>query len=507
MKKIEKQIRVRFAPSPTGWLHIGGLRTALYNYLFARRHNGVFFLRLEDTDQKRLVPGAVEGILRTLQTMGIEPDEGPRLQNDKIVETGERGPYLQSKRLKIYQEQAEKLIAEKKAYYCFCTEEELETMRDEQMAANKPTRYDGRCRRLSEEEVAKQLAAGKSAVVRLAVPNKDETEFDDLIRGRISIKNSEIDDCVLLKSDGFPTYHLAVVIDDHLMETTHVIRGEEWISSVPKHILLYRAFGWNLPEFAHLPHLLNPDRSKLSKRQGDVSVEDFLKKGYLPEALINFVALLGWNPSADREIFTLEELAKNFDIGKVNKSGAIMNIEKLDWLNRNYSRELDPGYYARAALPFLIEAKLLTASSEGNAWYSDDGRRFTLEDLIRVIELERERSVKFSDLSDALVYIFEKPAVRTELLPWKNSNPAEAKERLRALADLLAKCDFESAAELEEKTKKLIAERNWSNGEVLWPLRVALTGRDKSPGPFEVAFALGKEETIDRIKHAIKWGE
>jgi len=500
----QKDVRVRFAPSPTGWLHIGGLRTALYNFLFARRNGGVFVLRIEDTDRTRYVPGAVEAILRTLKSAGIEPDEGPRLEDGTIVERGDFGPYTQSDRLSIYKEHAERLVTEGQAYRCFCTAEALEAMREEQQAKGWSTTYDGRCRSLTADEVKSHLEAGRPHVIRLKAPRDGETRFTDVIRGEVSIPNSQIDDAVLLKTDGFPTYHLAVVIDDHLMGITHVIRGEEWIPSVPKHIVLYQAFGWDLPQFAHLPHLLNADRTKLSKRQGDVAVEDFLAKGYLPEAIVNFIALQGWNPSAEREIYELDDLVEKFDLAKVNHAGAIFNLEKLDWLNRHYLRELTPVEFARRATPFLAASGLIVPSEDPEEWVAPaTGRIYSTEDLARVVELERERVSKISDLTDALEFVFKGANPSSDIIRFKTQEPVDAAQKLDAVKTLLESQESFDAPAIEAAIKGLIADKGWKNGETLWPLRVALTGREKSPGPFEVAMALGEEDTIDRINHAI----
>jgi len=326
-------VRVRFAPSPTGYLHVGGLRTALYNFLFARHHQGVLVLRIEDTDQTRYVEGAAESLIQTLKLTGIEYDEGPDAG-------GDNGPYVQSERLEIYRKHSQQLIENGNAYYCFCTPEDLEKMRENQVVAGLNPQYDRGCRNLKPVEISKKLEQGIPHVIRLKMPLEGETVIEDLIRGKVSFQNELQDDQILIKSDGYPTYHLANVVDDHLMGITDVIRGEEWLLSLPKHIQLYKAFGCELPKFAHLPLLLNPDRSKLSKRQGDVAVEDYLEKGYLPQALINFLALLGWNPGTDQEFFSMEDLIEQFSLERVSKSGAVFDIEKLNWMNGHYIREL-----------------------------------------------------------------------------------------------------------------------------------------------------------------------
>ena len=305
-------IRTRFAPSPTGFLHVGGLRTALYCYLFAKKNNGKFILRIEDTDQSRKVDGAMENLIDTLKWAGINFDEGPTVG-------GDFGPYIQSERLNIYHEHAQKLVDEDKAYFCFCSPERLDEVRKKQIELKIPPQYDRLCRELPKEIIEQKKSNGEKFVVRMKVPLIGETTFVDLIRGNVTIANKVLDDQVLLKSDGFPTYHLAVVVDDHFMKISHVIRGEEWLPSTPKHILLYKYFGWELPHFAHLPLLLNPDKSKLSKRQGDVAVEDYKAKGYLKEAIVNFISLLGWNPGDNREIFSLEELKMNFHLNELEK--------------------------------------------------------------------------------------------------------------------------------------------------------------------------------------------
>ena len=345
-------IKTRFPPSPTGYLHIGSLRTALYNYLFAKKYGGIFLLRIEDTDRERYVEGAVESLIQTLDRVGLICDEGPVLVNGVLSEKGDYGPYTQSNRLDTYQKYAHQLLEQGSAYRCFCSKERLEKLRSDQQLAKLPTKYDRACLRLDSTEVQHRLNNNEPFVIRLLIP-EGETTFKDEIRGMITIQNSEIDDQILLKTDGFPTYHLAVVVDDHLMGVTHIIRGEEWISSVPKHVLLYHVLNFPLPSFAHLPLILNPDKSKLSKRQGDVAVEDYLKKGYLPEALINFVALLGFNPSGDREIYTVKELIESFDLTRVNKSGAVFDITKLNWMNKQYIRSLEPKRLMDLAEPFF----------------------------------------------------------------------------------------------------------------------------------------------------------
>ncbi|HEY6950972.1 MAG TPA: glutamate--tRNA ligase, partial [Bacteroidota bacterium] len=374
---MENQVRVRFAPSPTGYLHVGGLRTALYNYLFARNQGGKFVLRIEDTDQSRKVEGAVENLIGTLDWTGVHYDEGPG-------RNGAYGPYIQSERLHTYREHADQLIQSGKAYYCFCTPERLEQVRKDQMAKKLDPRYDRHCRDLPSVESEKRKQTGEPHVIRMKVPLEGDMVFQDLIRGTITIAFKMLDDQVIIKSDGYPTYHLAVVVDDHLMAISHVIRGEEWLPSTPKHILLYQYFGWKLPVFAHLPLLLNPDKSKLSKRQGDVAVEDYRTKGYLKEAIINFVAFLGWNPGDEREIFSLEQLVKEFSLDRVGKSGAVFNVEKLNWLNFQHLR-LKP------------DPEVLSMLKETMADSSIDAGQFSDAYLLSVITAMRERATFVKD--------------------------------------------------------------------------------------------------------------
>ncbi len=474
----KSKVRIRFAPSPTGFLHIGGLRTALYNYLFARKNKGDFILRIEDTDQTRSVPGGIEAIVEALKKVGLKYDEGP---------------YIQSQRLDIYKEYAEKLIKNGRAYYCFCSPERLEEVRQRQITENKPTMYDGNCRKLGANQVDELLKNKTPYVIRLKVPEEGITAVEDIIRGRVEFENKLIDDQVLLKSDGFPTYHLANVVDDYLMKITHVIRGEEWLPSTPKHILLYQAFGWQPPKFAHLPLLLNPDKSKLSKRQGDVAVEDYIKKGYLPEALLNFVALMGYNPSAEREIYSLKELVKGFDLKKINKTGAVFNVEKLDWLNGVYIRKKTSDELVDLCLPYFKEAGALKNELD-KKW------------LKKIMALEQERLKRLDEIIYLTDFFFKETLdYEPELLVWKKSTKEAAKNILNKLAvflESISEKDF-IRDKLESRIRDFIRENKFAVGDVLWPARVALSGRQASPGPFEIADILGKKRSIERIKTAI----
>src|SRR3989338_1878956 len=484
------KIRTRFAPSPTGFLHIGSLRTALYNFLFAKKHKGTFVLRIEDTDRERYVEGAVQSLLATLETVHLSPDEGPVLSRGKMAVKGKYGPYVQSERLELYQKYVEELVKNGHAYYCFCSKERLQELRKGQEASKQPTKYDRHCFTLSADEIAQKHSVKEPHVIRLRIP-EGETSFEDTIRGRITFPNAEMDDQVLLKSDGFPTYHLAVVVDDHLMNISHIIRGEEWLSSTPKHVILYQAFGWEMPTFAHLPLILNPDRSKLSKRHGDVAVVDYLAKGYLPEALVNFVALLGWNPKADQELYSLDELVSFFELSKVNKAGAVLNTEKLDWMNGQYIRRMSPKQLTEACAPYLAKA----------------GVEIEKKNLEKICEVERERLTILSEIVERVQGYLHLPEYAPTLLVWKKADAADAKQNLQGLIAFFAKESSKIFAKiplLEEALSRYTKERQLQNGNVFWPLRVALSGRAASPSPFELAWVLGREETINRLHMAVK---
>ncbi len=508
-----KKIRSRFAPSPTGFLHVGSLRTALFAYLVAKHGNGDFILRVEDTDQARFIQGGIEHLIETLQGMGLHYEEGLVFENGKVVSKGDYGPYLQSERRDLYKKYAEELVSGGHAYYCFCDEKRLDELRKEQEALKQPTKYDGKCRNLTAEEVKEKLDAGTPAVIRQKIPTDGQTIVKDLVYKEIVWENKIFDDQVLMKTDGFPTYHLAVVIDDHLMEITHVVRGEEWIPSTPKHVLLYKAFGWDIPEFAHLPLLLNKDRTKLSKRQGDVAVEDYLKKGYLKEALINFVALLGWNPKTEQEVFSMDELIAQFDLTKVNKSGAVFDTDKLDWLNNLYIRKTSIDQLTALVLPYMAEAGLLTADNSdftAQTFTAKNGKTISREFISAVMALEQERLKKFSEIGESVPFFFESPKYNPEILIWRKADLNTTRENIKKLSDFiqtLEDSDFKRET-LETKIKEFIVAGGMENGSVLWPLRVALSGLEKSPSPFELAEVLflgyGKFEILQRLEQALK---
>jgi glutamyl-tRNA synthetase len=473
-------VRVRFAPSPTGFLHVGGLRTALYNYLFARKNGGAFILRIEDTDRSRYVEGAVDNLIETLRWAGIDYDEGPR-------KGGPAAPYVQSERLAIYREHAERLVGEGYAYFAFDTPEELEKMRREQEKSPIPLRHDRRVPRLSPADVRARLDAGVPAVVRMTVPDNETIAVDDVVRGRVEFSSVQLDNQVLLKSDGYPTYHLANVVDDHLMGVTHVIRGEEWLPSTPKHVLLYRYFGWELPQFAHLPLLLNPDKSKLSKRQGDVAVEDYRQKGFLPEALVNFVALLGWNPGDEREFFTLEELIHAFSLDRVGKSGAVFNLEKLQWMNTQHFRGKPDDELLRMAKPFVLAAGYGTVSD-----------RY----LVSVIRLMKDRVEAPEGFVTSCPYFYTDPETYDEaarLKNWKKDSSAHLAEVRGALVRLP---EF-SRAGTEGVVREVAQNHQVGAGKIIHALRLAVTGMALGPGLFELMEVLGKETCLRRIDRAL----
>ena len=486
-------IKTRFAPSPTGYLHIGGLRTALYAYLVAKHNGGKFILRIEDTDRERFVADGTMNILKSLYWAGIIPDEGVMFDGKQnIVQHGNGGgSYIQSERLEIYKKHAEELIAKGHRYYCFCDTARLDELRQFQQLNKLPTGYDGHCRDIDPIEAQKRVQAGERHVIRMKMPKEGETIFNDEIRGEVRIKNELVDDQVIVKSDGFPTYHLAVVVDDHDMEITHIIRGEEWLSSVPKHLQLYKYFGWDAPKMAHLPLLLNSDKSKLSKRQGDVAVMDYAKKGYLKEAVINFIAFLGWNPGTEKEIYSMIELIKDFDLSKVGKSGAVFNLQKLDWFNKEYIKRLPDEVLAFMSAHFFK---------------SIIHRDINVSELVKYISLEKERVTTLAELPEALKFVFELPDYDKSMLVWKKSTQDELNKILPALKEYLNTIGVQdwNKEVLEKRAGEWIAQNNYSVGTVMWPLRVALSGQQNSPGPFEIAEALGKDESIHRIEIAIK---
>ncbi|MHB8580224.1 MAG: glutamate--tRNA ligase [Ignavibacteriaceae bacterium] len=480
---ISEKPRVRFAPSPTGYLHVGGLRTALYNYLFAKHNDGKFVLRIEDTDRSRFVEGAVENLIESLKWCGLEYDEGPNTG-------GEYGPYMQSQRLPLYKNYAANLISEGKAYYCFCTPERLEKLREEQQRQKLPqAKYDKHCLHLSKVEIEENISKDLPRVVRLNVETDKKIIFNDVVRGQVEFNSSNVDDQVLIKGDGYPTYHLANVVDDHLMKITHVIRGEEWLSSTPKHVLLYDFFAWERPIFAHLPLLLNPDRSKLSKRQGDVAVDDYRKKGFLQEALTNFVALLGWNAGDDKEFYYMNELIENFSLERVNKSGAVFDLEKLNWLNVEHLRKKSNSEI------------LLMLKDEGKK-LNIDFQKFSDDYLLKIISVMKERVTFVNEYFTKSYFFFEAPKSYEQAgieKNWKSETP----EQLNKLLDAFASLTNPSKEDYEMALAKVAVDLNTGKGNLIHPLRLAVSGMSAGPGVYDILFILGKDETIKRIRTAI----
>jgi glutamyl-tRNA synthetase len=478
------KIRFRFAPSPTGFLHLGNLRAALFGYLAAKSMKGKFILRLEDTDQKREVEGSLDKLIDILSWVGIEFDEGPQT-------TGDFGPYIQSERLEIYKKYVTKLLDDNLAYRCFCTEDRLVEMRAKQEANKQAPRYDRHCRNRSLEDIEKKLAAGRKFVIRQKMPEEGEIIVHDELRGDIKFNAADLDDHVLIKSNGVPTYQFANVVDDHLMEISHVTRGDEWLSSFPKNILLYEAFGWTPPKYIHMPLILNKTGGKLSKRQGDVFAENYRDKGYLPEAIINFCVLLGWHPKNDQEIFTLAELEKDFNIKGIGVSPAIFDTEKLDYYNAYYLRKKTIDELLKLSLPFLEKA----------------GKPTNDKELIKkYISLAQDRMKKLADIVELTEFLFALPNYEPELLCWKTLKLSEAKKNLREITLVLLKIEEKNWTKenLEKVVFEWLKAGDKKTGDYLWPLRVSLSGLKNSPGPFELAWALGKAETLNRIDLAIK---
>ncbi len=492
---MEENVRVRFAPSPTGFLHIGGLRTALYNYLFARHHRGDFVLRIEDTDQSRYVENAEEDILTSLAWSGIEVDEGP-------ANPGKYGPYRQSERKDLYKKYAEELIEKEMAYYAFDTTEELDQMRERlQKSGNPSPKYDSITRQsmknsltLPQDEVQKLLDEGAEYVVRLKVPRRETIRFEDLIRGHVAFESKGLDDQVLLKSDGMPTYHLANVVDDHLMKISHVIRGEEWLSSTPKHILLYQAFGWEPPKMAHLPLIMSPSGGKLSKRKAEsegipINTKDYIDQNYEPEALINFLAYLGWSPGDDSEIHSMPDLCRLFTLDRVSKGGAVFNHKKLLWYNENYLRE-QSNHQLAGRVKEITDNELIKQADD--------------EKLAKAIGLVKERVSKVEELITMGIFFFEDPAEYDEnaLKKWKDDSAAlveDYKARISGIAD----GQFEAAL-LKTKLEEVIGEHGVGFGKLMMPLRIAVTGQGFGPDLFTSMELLGKETVSRRIDTALE---
>ncbi|MCL6520051.1 MAG: glutamate--tRNA ligase [Armatimonadetes bacterium] len=481
-----KEVKVRFPPSPTGFVHIGNIRTALFNWLFARHSGGKFVLRIEDTDRARLVPGAEEEIFESLRWIGLVWDEGP-------IVGGAYGPYVQSERLEIYKRYAEELLEKGAAYYCFCTPERLEQMRREQEARKEPTGYDRTCAAFTADEVRARLEKGIPAVIRFRVPDTGQTTIQDLVRGEITFENRLLDDFVIIKSDGYPTYHFASVVDDHEMRITHVIRGEEWISSTPKHVLMYQAFGWEPPQFAHTTSILGPDRTRLSKRHGAMRFLEYREKGFLPEAMVNYMALLGWSSGEDRDLYTISELIERFSIEGIVRNPAIFDIQKLEWMNGEYIRKADLGRIADLCIPFLRQAGFFPENP-------------TVEDgayLREVVNLVRDRLKYLAQIVEFADFFFISELSYEEKGVEKWLRQDYVKELLCKMLPAIREIPKWTAESIEETARKVGEEMGLSGGAVIHPLRMAVTGRTAGPSLFETMRVLGRERVISRLSQTL----
>lgn len=478
------KIRTRYAPSPTGRMHVGNLRTALYAYLIAKHEGGDFLLRIEDTDQERYVEGAVDIIYRTLEKTGLIHDEGP----DK---DGGCGPYVQSERMAsgLYLEYAKKLVEKGEAYYCFCDKERLDSLKQSVSEDGTViTHYDKHCLNLSKEEIEDKLASGIPYVIRQNNPTEGTTTFNDIIFGDITVDNSELDDMILIKSDGYPTYNFANVVDDHLMGITHVVRGSEYLSSSPKYNRLYEAFGWKIPTYVHCPIITNEEHKKLSKRSGHSSYEDLLEQGFVSEAIVNFVALLGWSPEGEQEIFSLDELIKEFDYKRINKSPAVFDMVKLRWMNGEYIKAMDNDKFYDMAMPYIKEVVKADV------------------DLTKIADLMKTRIETFLDIAEKIDFFNELPEYDVAMYTHKKMK-TNSENSLQVLKDVFPR--FEqledySCASIEALLKEYIAEREIKNGMALWPVRTAVSGKQMTPGgAYEIMEILGKEESLRRIRVGI----
>lgn len=478
-----KKIRTRFAPSPTGYMHVGNLRTALYAYLTAKKAGGSFILRIEDTDRERLVPGAVDLIYQTLRQAGLTWDEGPDIG-------GDFGPYVQSERMGLFREYAQKLIESGDAYYCFCDKERLEEIRKIQKASGVAPKYDGHCRSLTEEEIQQKLNRNIPYVIRQKMPQEGKTSFEDAVFGEITVDNAELDDSILIKSDGMPTYNFANVVDDHLMGITHVIRGSEYLSSTPKYNLLYEAFGWEKPVYIHCPPVMKNATEKLSKRNGDASFEDLVEKGYLPEAVVNYIALLGWSPKGEEEIFSLKELINEFDPGGISKSPAIFDTQKLRAINGIYLRRLPDEEFLKRALPFIRK----TCKREDI-------------DLLFLCGMLKMRAEQLDDIPEQVDFIDALPSYDAELYRHKKmkTTPESSLAVLQDTLPVLEEIADWNEENLHQALFSLIEQKGVKNGQVLWPVRVAVSGKAFTPGGgIQLCALLGKEESCRRIEEGIK---
>ncbi len=477
-----KKVRTRFAPSPTGYMHLGNLRTALYTWLFARNQEGAFVLRIEDTDQSREVEGAVDIIYSSLKMAGLDWDEGPDVG-------GEYGPYVQSERQDQYLPYAKELVEKGNAYYCFCKKERLDTMREEATANGETFKYDKHCLALSREDVQSKLDAGEEYVIRQNVPLEGSASFDDAIFGHIEVQNSDLDDAVLIKSDLMPTYNFANVVDDHVMDITHVMRGSEYLSSTPRYNLLYDAFGWDKPVYIHLSPVMANAQRKLSKRKGDPSFEDLLSQGYLIEAVVNYIALLGWSPGTDQEVFSLDELIKAFSLKGLSKSPAIFDMQKLTWFNAEYIKKLSVGKFHEMILSYM--EKVI------------DTKKF---ETLYLAELLQSRCEVLPDIMEKIDFLPEMPEYSTDLYFHKRmkTDATTAKPVLEDMLEVFEKLEDWTVEGIRAAVMGYVEAKEVKNGYVLWPLRVAVSGKMSTPGgAYEIAYLVGKQETLNRLKKSI----
>ncbi len=480
---MQRQVRTRYAPSPTGYMHIGNLRTALYEYLIAKSQNGKFILRIEDTDQERLVEGAVDVIYNTLKLCGMQHDEGPDVG-------GPYAPYVQSERKNTYRPYAEELVDKGHAYYCFCTKERLDSLRAESEAKNQTFMYDRHCLQLSKAEIEERLKNGEPCVIRQKMPREGTTTFDDAVYGSITVENNMLEDQILLKSDGLPTYNFANVIDDHLMDITHVVRGSEYLSSAPKYNLLYEAFGWEIPVYVHLPLIVKPDGSKISKRKGDAGFEDLLKMGFIVESIINYIALLGWSPETNQEVFSLAELEKAFNISRISKSPSSFDMDKLKWFNAEYIRAMSPEKFHELALPYLSQAVT----------------NMTV-DLKKVSKLLQARTEVLTDIPSKVGFLNELVEYDLNIYVHKKMKTTleNSLESLKASLPVLEGIATWNEESLHSQLLGLVETLGIKNGQMLWPVRTAISGWEVTPGgAIEIADLLGKDETLRRVHIGIE---
>lgn len=470
-------VRTRFAPSPTGFIHVGSIYAAMIDYAFAKKHNGQFVLRIEDTDRKRLVEGAEEKIYQGLEWLGLIPDEGPK-------HGGPFGPYRQSERLDIYQKYAQELIGKGYAYYCFCSPERLEKIRQEQKKRGQVPMYDRHCRQIDLKEARKRIARGEKAVIRMKIPDNQKIVVPDLLRGEIVFDSKMIDDQILIKSDGFPTYHLAVVVDDHLMKITHVVRGEEWLPSAPKHVLLYQYFGWPMPVFVHTPTLRNPDKSKLSKRHGHTSLDWYREQGFLPEALLNFLALLGWSHPEEKEIFSFDDFIRLFDLKDINPIGPVFDLKKLEWMNGVYIRQKSNRELTQLLKPFLP--------------------KMDRDQIVQAVPLIKERVKKLVEAVGLLEFVWRRVDYEPELLLQRGLTKEQAREMVLKAKEVVEEIGVAKVEELQQKLLDLIARENWNTGAFFMVFRIAICGKKVTPPIVESLPLIGQKETLARLDLALE---